>query len=73
MSAAASADASEDATADAAASIIFHLEKHVMELYRPHISSIQYLLNYNEFNNNKMSQNAFSFIEFHCLSMSFML
>ena len=53
MSAAASADASEDATADAAASIIFHLEKHVLELYRPHISSIQYLLNYNEFNNNK--------------------
>ena len=45
MSAAASADVSEDATADAAARIIFHLEKHVLELNRPHISSIQNLLN----------------------------
>ena len=73
MSAAASADASEDATADAAASIIFHLEKHVLELYRPHISSIQYLLNSNEFNNNKNGSKPRFFIEFHCLSMSFML
>ena len=53
MSAAASADVSEDATADAAARIIFHLEKHVLELNRPHISSIQNLLNSIEFHNNK--------------------
>ena len=64
MSAAASADASEDATEDAAARIIYHLEKHVFELFRVHISSIQNLLNSNEFFSDKN-------ISKHCFILDF--
>ena len=60
MSAAASADASEDATEDAAARIIYHLEKHVFELFIAHISSIPNLLNSSEFyNDKKRSKHSF--------------
>ena len=55
-----SAAASEDAMADAAASIILHLEKHVLELFIAHISSIPNLLNSSEFyNDKKRSKHSF--------------